>query len=96
MRKEAKVGIFSALIIIALIVNIDNIFNTLTSFFLTGLIPGTQVAIPSLIMFSIAILALSTMIVMAIRKHLPKKYVIKLVRGRAIQIDGKHISSYSV
>lgn len=96
MRKEAKVGIFTTLIILALVVNTDNIFNTLTSFFLTGLIPGTQIAVPSLVMFSIAILALSTMIVMAVRKHLPKKYVIKLVRGRAIQIDGKHISSYSV
>lgn len=96
MRKEAKVGIFSTLVIVALIANIDTIFNTLTSFFLTGLIPGTQIAVPSLVMFSVAILALSTMIVLTVRKHLPKKYVIKLVRGYIIQIDGRHISSSSI
>ncbi len=95
MRKEAKIGIFSTLIILALIVNMDNIFNSLTGFFLSGFIPGTHIVIPSMMMFGIATLAISTMIVLAIRKHLPTKYVIKLVRGKAIHIDGKHIRSYS-
>lgn len=95
MRKEAKIGIFSTLIILALIVSMDNIFNSLTGFFLSGFIPGTHIVIPSMLMFGTAILAISTMIVLAIRKHLPTKYVIKLIRGRAIQIDGKHIRSYS-
>jgi hypothetical protein len=95
MRKEAKIGIFSTLVILALIINMDNIFNSITGFFLSGFIPGTHIVIPSMVMFAIAVLAISTMIVLAVRKHLPTKYVIKLIRGKVILIDGKHIRSYS-
>ncbi len=95
MRKEARIGIFTTLVILAIFANLDNIFNSITGFFLSGYIPGTHIVIPSLLMFAVAILAISTMIVIAVRKHLPTKYVIKLVRGKTIQIDGKHIRSYS-
>lgn len=95
MRKEARIGIFTTLVILAIIANLDNIFNSITGFFLSGFIPGTHIVIPSLVMFSVAILAISTMIVIAVRKHLPTKYVIRLVHGKVIQIDGKHIRSYS-
>ncbi|MBI3494504.1 hypothetical protein HY004_00780 [Candidatus Saccharibacteria bacterium] len=95
MRKEARIGIFITLVILAISANLDNIFNSLAGLFLSGYIPGTHVVIPSLVVFGMAVLAISTMIVIAVRKHLPTKYVIKLVHGKVIQIDGKHIRSYS-
>ncbi|MDO8336463.1 MAG: hypothetical protein Q7T74_06840 [Candidatus Saccharibacteria bacterium] len=96
MRKEAKISIFTTLVILAIIANIDNIFNAVAGLFLSGYIPGTHIVIPSMVVFASAVLAISTMLVLAVRKHLPSKYVIKLLRGRVIHIDGKHIRSYSV
>lgn len=95
MRKEAKISIFITLVILALVINMDNIFNSMAGFFLSGYIPGTRIVIPSMIMFAVAVLAISTMIVIAVRKHLPTKYVIKLIHGKTIKIDGKRIRSYS-
>jgi hypothetical protein len=87
MRKEAKTGIFITLVILAFIANADDIFNAITGFLLSGLIPGTQIAIPSLVVFTVTVLAISLMIVMAVRKRLPQKYTIKSVRGRFLQIE---------
>ena len=95
MRKEARIGIFITLVILAISANLDNIFNSIAGLFLSGYIPGTHIVIPSLVVFGAAVLAISTMIVIAVRKHLPTRYVIKLIRGKSIQIDGKHIRSYS-
>lgn len=86
MRKEAKIGIFSTIVILTVIVNLDNIFNALTRFFLTGIIPGTQVALPSLLMFTISVLAISVMITRALRHYLPEKYLAKKSAGKFIQI----------
>ncbi len=95
MRKEARIGLLTTLVILAISANLDNIFNSIAGLFLSGYIPGTHVVIPSLVVFGLAVLAISTMIVLAVRKYLPTRYVIKLVRGKTIQIDGKRIRSYS-
>lgn len=86
MRKEAKIGIFSTMVILTVIVNLDNIFNALTRFFLTGIIPGTQIALPSLLMFTISVLAISVMITRALRHYLPEKYLTKKTGSKFIQI----------
>jgi len=95
MRKEAKIGIFTMLVILAITANLDNIFNSIAGFYLSGYIPGTHIVIPSMVMFGFAVLAISAMITVALRKYLPNKYDIKLLHGRVIQIDGKHIRSHS-
>lgn len=87
MRKEARIVLAATLVGLVLLVNIDKIFNLVISFFLTGLIPGTQIAIPSAIMFILASIALSTLIVQPIRKYLPRKYIVKSVRGKFLQIE---------
>lgn len=86
MRKEAKIGIFTTMVILTIIVNLDNIFNALTRFFLTGIIPGTQIALPSLLMFTISVLAISIMITRALRHYLPEKYLVKKSASKFIQI----------
>ena len=86
MRKEAKIGIFSTMVILTIIVNLDNIFNALTRFFLTGIIPGTQIALPSLLMFTVSVLAISVMITRALRHYLPEKYLAKKTASKFIQI----------
>lgn len=87
MRKEAKILLAAILIGLIILVNVHNVFNLIISFFLTGLIPGTQIAIPSVVMFILASIALSTLIVQPIRKYLPRKYIVKSVRGRFLQIE---------
>ncbi len=87
MRKEAVIFLSTTLVGLTLIANINNIFNALAGFFLSGVIPGTGVALPSLFMFSVAIIALSILIAQPIRKYLPHKYTIKAVRGKFLQIE---------
>ncbi len=87
MRKEANIALLATLFGLILISNINHVFNAIAGFFLSGLIPGTQIAVPSLFMFTIAIIALSVLIAQPIRKYLPRKYIIKTVRGKFLQIE---------
>ncbi len=93
MRKEAKIGIFVSLVLVTLIANFDALFNVIAKFFLTGIIPGTSIAIPSIVVFAITILAISAMITRALMPHLPEKLSIKTIRGRFIQIEIQQKSS---
>lgn len=87
MRKEAIVVLIAMLVGLALIANMDNIFNAFAGFFLSGLIPGTQIAVPSILMFITSTIAISILVVQPIRKYLPRKYVVKTVRGKFLQIE---------
>ncbi len=86
MRKEAIIAICATLVSLVAIASMDVIFNAIAGFFLSGLIPGTQIAIPSILMFGVTILALSVLMIQPLRKFLPRKYTIKTVRGKFLQI----------
>ncbi|OGL34275.1 hypothetical protein A3F64_00340 [Candidatus Saccharibacteria bacterium RIFCSPHIGHO2_12_FULL_42_8] len=87
MRKEAIVVLVAMLVGLTLITNMANIFNAFAGFFLLGLIPGTQIAVPSILMFITSTIAISILIIQPIRKYLPRKYVVKTVRGKFLQIE---------
>ena len=88
MRKEVTTASFIGLIVVTLIVNFDQFFNAVTGLFLTGVIPGTQIALPSALVFGVSVLALSAMLVVAFRKHIPKHMTLKIKTfgGKFIQI----------
>lgn len=88
MSRDIKIALFIGLVFLTFIVNFDNFFNAAAGFVLTGVIPGTQLVLPSILTFVFSVLALSTAIVWAFRKYIPKhlKLKIKTVRGHHIQI----------
>lgn len=71
MRKDAVIGLFASLSVLTISVNIDAIFNVITGFYISGIIPGTGLALPSSFMFAVPVLALSIFIVRSIRRYLP-------------------------
>lgn len=88
MRKEVTTASFIGLIILTFIVNFDLFFNSMAGFFLIGVIPGTQITMPSLVIFTVAIVALSAMVVKLLNKYIPKHINVKIktLGGRFIQI----------
>lgn len=71
MRKDAIIGLFVTMSLLTISVSIDAIFNVVSGFFLSGVIPGTGLALPSIFMFAVAVLAISSLIVRLLRRYLP-------------------------
>lgn len=71
MRKDSIIGLLAILTVLTVSVSIDAIFTVISSFFISGVIPGTKLALPSSFMFAVPVLVLSVLIVRSIRSYLP-------------------------
>lgn len=78
MKKDIKLAVFLCIIVIAIVLNFDRLFYATIAFFFLGIIPGTQIAVPSLFVFTVTVVALSTMIVKLLSGYIPPKYKTKI------------------
>lgn len=71
MRKDSIIVLMTILTVLTVSVSMDAIFNVITGFFISGVIPGTKLALPSSFMFAVPVLVLSVLIVRSLRRYLP-------------------------